>query len=206
MNSFLLGYTALWVLYCAFAAGIAIRERASLSAELRTYLRFLCVPWKLAVFAPALLFVTFAGRFTNDETWDIATGGVMSILTFLTAPWVVGVLYQVVKGKRTPKCAIVAIALCLFSCSWFYDSYLFLRDGHYTSRWLGNLMLSPFLYALGGLLWNLEAKGAWPTLSFLRPDWPAPSPDRRFAPLLIVAFLLIISAGVILVSFVSWHW
>jgi hypothetical protein len=32
------------------------------------------VPWKLRLFVPALLFVTFAGRFTNDETWDVVTG------------------------------------------------------------------------------------------------------------------------------------
>jgi len=205
MNSFFVGYTACWMLFCALAVAIALKERKSLAAEWPQYLRFLCVPWKLIVFVPAFLFVTFAGHFTDDETWDVVTGGVMSFLTFLTAPWAIGVIYQVRRGKRALYFIVIAVALCLFSTSWFYDFYLFLRDGHYTSRWLGNLMLSPFMYLMAALLWNLEAKGAWPTLSFLRPDWPEPPIDRRFAPLFIVALPLVASAGVALVCFVGWH-
>lgn len=33
-----------------------------------------------------ILFVTFAGRYTNDETWGPVTGSGMAILTFQTAP------------------------------------------------------------------------------------------------------------------------
>jgi hypothetical protein len=45
--------------------------------EWREYLSFHGVPWKLCLFVPALLFVTFAGRYTNDETWDLVTGSGM---------------------------------------------------------------------------------------------------------------------------------
>ena len=206
MNSFFASYTIAWMLFCTLAIGIALKERNTLASQWKPYLQFLGVRWKLIVFAAAFLFVTFAGHFTNDETWDIITGGVMSLLTFLTAPWALGTLYQIIRGKRAWYFIIIAIALCLFSTSWFYDIYLFLRDGHYTSRWLGNLMLSPFLYLFAGLLWNLEAKGHWPTFSFLRDDWPAPPSDRRFGPLFIVALPLISCAGVELIAFVRWHW
>ena len=206
MNAFFLTYTVLWISFCAIASCIALRERKTLAAEWNDYRKFLTVRWKLIVFIPALLFVSFAGHFTNDETWDIVTGGVMSILTFLTAPWCIGTIYQCLRGRKSWQYAIIAIALCFFSTSWFYDSYLFIRDGHYTARWLGNLMLSPVLYLMAGLLWNLEAQGVWPTLSFFRQSWPEPPADGRFGPLFIVALPLIASGGVALIAFVRWHW
>jgi hypothetical protein len=199
-------YTVCWVTLCLLAVAVLLKDRQHLQTEWRDYLRFLCMPWKLAIFVPALIFVTFAGPFTDDETWDIVTGGGMSLLTFVTAPLCVGLVYQVLKGKKPPQYLIVAIALCLFSSSWYYDAYLYLRDGHYTSRWLGNLMLSPIMYVCGGLLWNLEAKNHFfATFSFLRQDWPAPPVNRSFRPLLPIAITLVMFVGSMLVSYVRWH-
>jgi hypothetical protein len=158
ISPFFANYMAMWTAVCLVAAAILVWDRRRLVPEWRGYLRFLAVPWKLCLFVPALLFVTFAGRFTNDETWDVVTGAGMAILTFLTAPWAIGLIYQVLVGRRPVRYLIVAIALLLFSSSWFYDGYLLWRDGVYTRRWLGNLMLSPFIYLAAGLLWNLESK------------------------------------------------
>jgi hypothetical protein len=157
-SPFFVTYIAIWASFCLVAVGILVWDRKRLLPEWREYLRFLSVPWKLWLFVPALLFVTFAGRYTNDETWDWVTGSGMAILTFLTAPWVVGLMYQVLTRRRPWRYVIVAPALLLFSSSWFYDGYLLWRDGVYTSRWAGNLMLSPLIYVAAGLLWNLEAK------------------------------------------------
>jgi hypothetical protein len=160
----------------------------------------------LGIFVPALVLVTFAGRFTDDESWDVVTGSGMSILTFLTAPWSLGLCYQILKGKRSWRYVVVAVALCLFSSSWFYDGYLLWRDGRYTPRWWSNLLLSPIIYASAGLLWNLEAKPAGGVrLSFARSDWPQPPLDRRFRPLLPVALPLILLAAFVLVAFVGWR-
>ena len=168
-------YTVLWSSTCLAALIVLVRDWPGLASEWREYRRFLWMPWKLALFIPALLFVSFAGHFTNDPTWDVVTGSGMSILTFVTAPWALGVLYQALHGKKPPRYFFIAIVLCLFSASWFYDGYLFLRDGHYTSRWLGNLILSPMTYVFAGLLWNLEVKNRFfCSLSFLRDDWPTP--------------------------------
>jgi hypothetical protein len=202
----MLVYTVCWVCFCLVAVGILLADRKRLGPELRQYVRFLCVPWKLFIFIPALLFVTFAGHFTDDETWDIVSGGMMSILTYATAPYSVGLAYQVLRGKRPPQYLIVAIALCLFSSSWCYDAYLYLRDGHYTARWLGNLMLSPIMYTAGGLLWNLEPKnGLFASFSFLRPNWPEPAADNSFRALLPIAMTLIALVGSMLISYVRWH-
>ena len=208
---FFVKYLATWVAFCLIAVCILVWDRKRLLPEWREYWRFLCVPWKLWLFMPALLFVSFAGRFTNDETWDVVTGSGMAILTFLTAPWSIGLIYQVLVGQRPLRYLIVAIALLLFSSSWFYDGYLLWRDGAYTSRWAGNLMLSPFIYVAAGMSWNLEAKenrgfldGGGFRLSFVRADWPSRPVDTGFGPLVLVSIPFIVIAAFVLVAFVGW--
>ena len=175
---FFVRYVACWVVFCFLAVGIVVGDRRELSLELHKYLSFLCVPWKIGLFVPALLFVTFAGRYTDDETWDVVTGAGMSILTFLTAPWAVGLFFQVLTAHRHWRYLLVGAALLLFSSSWFYD----------------------------GLLWNLEAKDRFGfRFSFVRADWPSPPTDTRFLPLLLVSIPLILIAAFVLVGFVGWR-
>jgi hypothetical protein len=211
ISSFSVRYIAIWASFCLVAVFILVWDRKRVVPEWREYLRFLAVPWKLWLFVPAFLFVTFAGRHTNDETWDFGTGSGMGILTFLTAPWAVGLIYQVSVGRRPVRYFVVALALLLFSSSWFYDGYLLWRDGAYTSRWAGNLMLSPWIYVSAGLLWNLEAKpkagfheDSGFRLSFVRDDWPRRPVDTRFGPLVLVSIPFIVIAAFVLVAFVGW--
>ena len=212
ISPFFVKYTAIWTSFCLVALLILAWDRKRLLPEWREYWRFLCVPWKVCLFVPAFFFVTFAGRLTDDETWDWVTGSGMAILTFLTAPWVVGLIYLVFVGRRPARYLVVALALLLFSSSWFYDGYLLWRDGAYTGRWLGNLVLSPFIYMAAGLLWNLEAKprvgfhdDSGFQLSFVREDWPSPPVDTRFGPILFVSIPLILIAAFVLVAFVNWQ-
>jgi len=193
------------VAFCLVAGAILLRDRKVLLPEFGDYFHFLSVPWKLGVFVPAALFVSFAGRFTDDETWDVVTGSGMSILTFLTAPWSIGLFYQVFTRQRPRRYLIVASALLLFSSSWFYDGYLLWRDGSYTQRWFGNLIASSTLYVAAGLFWNLEAwPGAGYRLSFGRPNWPKPPADTRFRPLILIAIPLVLIAAFLLVGLVGW--
>jgi len=211
ISPFFVKYLAIWASFCLVAVFILILDRKRLFLESREYLSSLCVPWKLCLFVPALIFVTFAGRYTNDETWDLVTGSGMAILTFLTAPWAIGLIYQVFVGRRPVRYLVVALALLLFSSSWFYDGYLLLRDGAYTGRWAGNLMLSPFIYVAAGMLWNLEAKeredfgaGSGFRMSFVRADWPKRPVDTRFGPLVMISIPFIVIAAFVLVAFVGW--
>lgn len=201
----LMWYLLGWVAFCLGALAILVRDRARVCGELPRYGQFLVMSWKLVVFVPALLFVTFAGRFTDDETWDVVSGGGMSLLTFLTAPACIGWIYQVFVGRRPLRYLWVAAGVLLFSSSWFYDGYLLLRDGHYTTRWWSNLMLSPVLYGTAGLLWNLEAGGPRGVrLGFQRPDWPSRPADTRVFPIFFAAIPLVLMAVFILVAFVRW--
>lgn len=200
MTPFLARYVLGWLSFCLLALGLATRLELDLAAELR----FLLVPWKLAVFLPAIAFVTFAGRFTDDETWDVVTGFGMSALTFLSSAWAVGTLWKVLTGERPWFAALVALAACLFASSWFYDGYLLLRDGAYTHRWLGNLRLSPIIYGCAGLLMNLEARGRGVGLAFTRPDWPALRSEQVSLPMAAAGVPLVALAAFVLVAFVRW--
>jgi hypothetical protein len=209
---FFVKYTVIWASFCLAALSILVWDWKRLLPEWREYWRFLCVPWKLCLFAPAFIFVTLAGRYTNDETWDFVTGSGMSLLTFLTAPWSIGLVYQVMIGRRPLRYLVVALALLFFSSSWFYDSYLLWRDGAYTRRWLGNLMLSPIIYLAAGMLWNLEAKDSWKLrdhwdfrFSFVRPDWPNRPVDTRFSPVILASIPFILIAAFVIVAFVGWN-
>jgi hypothetical protein len=212
LSSFFVIYLTCWISFCIIALCILCIERKRLARELRIYFGFLCMPWKLWIFAPAFLFVSFAGPYTNDETWDFVTGSGMSILTYITAPWSVGLIYQVAVGKRPLRYLVVAIALLLFSSSWFYDAYLVWRDQAYTHRWAGNLMLSPIIYVAAGLLWNLEAKPQmsfsdrfdW-RFSFVRSDWPIRPSNTQFMPLIKAMIPLIFIAMFVLIAFVRWR-
>jgi hypothetical protein len=205
MTPFLVAYVALWSAACVVAALLAWRTVRVPWADARA---FLLVPWKVALFAPAILFVTFAGHFTDDETWDVVSGGGMSVLTVGTAWWSIGTAARVVRRQRPVRELFVALVVMLFASSWFYDGYLLLRDGAYTSRWLGNLMLSPTIYLCAGLLSNLELDARRKlAFAFTREDWPRPLPTARAIgwPLVLASVPLVVIAAWFLVGFVGWH-
>ena len=68
-SPFFVKYIAIWASFCLIAVFILVWDRKRLVPEWREYLSFLFVPWKLWLFVPAFLFVTFAGRYTNHDTW-----------------------------------------------------------------------------------------------------------------------------------------
>jgi hypothetical protein len=201
MDDFLVKYFVAWVACSALGVALFVKD---IRLSWRDEARFLLVPWKVALFGPAVVFVTFAGRYTDDETWDVTCGGGMAVLTVLTSGWSVGTVVKGCRGERPPSHLVVALIVALFSSSWFYDGYLLWRDGAYTHRWLGNLTLSPVIYACAGVVMNLEATSRGVGFAFLRRDWPR-SPLARVSPGLAAAVLpLVLVAAYVLVAFVGW--
>jgi hypothetical protein len=126
----------------------------------------------------------------------------MSILTFLSAPYAIGVLVR--SFKRHHSLAEVGFALCLwlFSASWSYDLYLYLRDGNYPVTWLANLELSSVLYVLAGLLWNLEwREGLGTRFAFQTENWPRETDSSKIRKAAWIAIPIMLIAAAILVSF-----
>jgi len=205
MNLFFYLYMSAWLFACGVAVGIVSRNPTKYGFN-RLYLSFITVPWKLVVFVPSFLFVTFAGQFSFDDTWDVVNGAGMSALTFATAPWAVGMLYKASQSAASKHQIFVAIVAMMFSSSWFYDGWLVMRDGYYPSTWLPNLLLSPVLYIAAGLLWNLEVdENGKASFSFFRQNWPEISSNRLNRALLMKAVPSIAIAAFILLFSVRWQ-
>src|SRR5262245_22819565 len=87
-------YTAIWISFLAL--GLVQFSRTAQKQVLlqKDYYRFLFQPWKVITFLISGTTITFIGPWTTDPTWDWVDGGVMSLLTYLTAPWAVGALYR----------------------------------------------------------------------------------------------------------------
>lgn len=191
--------------------GLILAHWRVLVQELRIYVRFLLIPWKLAFFIPAFVFLSLAGPYTNDPTWDMVTGGGMALLTYLCAPWSLGVLAQCTSNSNANLTwwrVWLAVFALFFSSSWFYDGYLLWRDGFYTTRWSSNLVISSCIYMSAGLFWNLEVEDHHDLsrryFAFEREDWPAPHSTSKILPPLrhLLPLLLIAIFGI--TGFVMW--
>jgi len=155
-------YIGCWLFACTVAVVLAVRARPRLVLLQTAYFRWLFQPWKLATFAVALAGMVLIAPYAGDPTWDYVTGGTQSVLTFLSAPWSVGTIYRRLRARahhlQPPSNVELYCAICgwMFSVSWFYDGYLYLRDGRYVWIWLENLLASSGLYALAGMLWSVH--------------------------------------------------
>lgn len=190
MNIFFKIYTLLWILMCLGALLICIRNRESFVFFHKKYWLFLFKPWKLITITIACLFMTLIAPYSGDYTWDYIDGSVMSLLTCFTAPWSVGILYRFWKKRKISfKQVFVTLCFWMFSISWFYDIYMYLRDNVYPPTWYSNIPLSSICYICAGLLWSLDwkkEKGVF--MSFDEDDWPNISKGRVF-PKVFVAML-----------------
>jgi hypothetical protein len=198
MEPFFKFYLAAWVTACVTALALVWRNPASFTITGRAYRRFLFVPWKLATFAVAAVGLTVVAPWTGDPTWDYVDAAFMSVLTFLTAPWVVGVLYLAARRKLPLVQLYVAFCLWMFSASWSYDLYLLLRDGKYTELWFVNIFASSILYLSAGLLWNLDwRKGRGATFAFQEKNWLVPSSGFNRIFWYAMPFMLIAALSVL---------
>lgn len=196
MNMFFYIYIALWASACFIAFVLYIRYRNSFAITCHRYWHFLLRPWKVVTFLIAATGLTLIAPYTGDPTWDYFDALFMSLLTYFTAPWAIGVIYKFIKRELPFKHAFVAFCVWLFSASWSYDLYILLRDGFYPITWFSNIFASSALYILAGLLWNLDwkrEKGMF--FSFMEKDWPVSSTHSVFPKILLLAlpFMILVT-------------
>lgn len=201
----------------ATAAMLKLRPRPTLFD--RAYWRWLFRPWKLVTFAIATTGMILVAPLSGDPTWDYATGGVQSVLTFLTAPWALGTFFRRARrgelGRAADRARITlpsrtetlcAACAWMVSVSWFYDAYLYFRDGRYVDIWAENLFASSALYLLAGLLWSIEADGArriW--FAFQIPAWPD-VPDVPFKRVAVLALVIMAFTTFLMAPFLVAAW
>jgi hypothetical protein len=202
MTTFFIFYTLSWSLACLAAICLMFRHRSVIALFQLQYWRFLIQKWKIVTFLMAAIGLTVIAPYTGDPTWDYVDASFMSVLTFATAPWAIGVLYRAIRGKAMVAQAYVAICTWMFSASWSYDLYLVLRDGFYPATWLPNLFASSVLYVSGGLLWNLEWKeGRGVIFGFMEPSWPEVTDSRVFSKILWFALPFMALAAAMIAAF-----
>ncbi|MEW6674322.1 MAG: hypothetical protein AB1427_21720 [Thermodesulfobacteriota bacterium] len=166
-------YILCWSAACLAALCLAIREWKAVALSRGEYWRFLFNPWRATTFAIASSGMIIIAPFTGDPTWDYVDAFFMSVLTYVTAPWAIGALYNVFKRKLKPSQAFIALCVWMFSASWSYDLYLVFRDGDYPLTWCSNIFASSVLYASAGLFWSLDwiqERGV--TFAFMESSWP----------------------------------
>lgn len=197
-------YIAAWSISLIFTVLWVILRGDRLCIFSQDYVKFILVSWKwiTAILATGLLIGL--APYANDPSWDRVDAAFMSVLTFLTAPWVVGTWGRNHRFKSPLAVRTLALLLGLFVSSWSYDLYLFLRDGQYPVTWLGNLLVGPLLYTGAGLFWNLawgEEKGIH--FSYLDSGWPATNRPTSFRKIVIPAVILMVLAGA---AFIPYLW
>lgn len=202
MPSSLLIYLCTWITACVAALIFIARDPSAYALTRRTYRGFLFAPWKVVTFLLAGGLVTFIAPYTDDPTWDRCNGFFMSALAYLTAPWVVGVLYRTARGMLPVRQVFPAVCIWLFSVSWSYDLYLFIRDGLYPETWLPNLFASSFLYLLAGLFWNLDWKeGRGVLFGFTEQQWPQKAAAGVAAKIFWYALPFMVIVAVLILKF-----
>jgi len=197
-------YMAGWGAALAAAVIVFVLKRKTILPTCPFYFQFLRMPWKVITFVIAATGMTVIAPYTGDPTWDYFDALFMSVLTFLTAPWAVGILYRAFRKQAGWGEAYIAACLWLFSASWSYDLYIVVRDGIYPPTWQANLVLSSILYLLAGMLWNLD----WTAerglhFAFMQDGWPAPNPNPVFTKLLWIGLPIMLFVTILILAFVE---
>ena len=189
-------YIICWSIACLAALLLFLKDRKSFALSRVEYWGFIFKPWRVTTFVIACSSMIVIAPYTGDPTWDFFDAFFMSVLTYLTAPWAIGALYNVVKRKLNSSQAFVALCLWMFSASWSYDLYLVLRDGDYPITWLSNIFASSVLYVSAGLFWSLDwIQGRGVTFAFLEDSWPYSSSEGSFSNIVWFAlpFMVLVS-------------
>lgn len=195
-------YLFSWIVFCFVNFYFLIKNPSEFTLTSTPYLKFLLRPWKIVTFIVATLGIILIAPYTGNPTWDYIDAALMSILTFVTAPWSIGTLYRGIKFKVVNKSEILAVCLWMFSASWSYDLYLLLRDGYYPYTWFSNIFASSILYVCAGLFWNLDWRmNRGVTFSFLEKNWFSIDNLFNFNRIVWVGLLFMILVFVIIISF-----
>ena len=174
-------YVAGYVTLIAIGLACLYVQRKRLALFSASYRQFLGQPWRLVTFTVAGAGLVLVAPYTGDPTWDYVDAAMMSILTFLTAPWAVGTLYNALAGRARPVEIYLALILWMTTASWCYDLYILFLQGMYPATWAWNIAASSVLYASAGLMWSLDWRaGRGVVFAFREPGWPQARSEARF--------------------------
>ena len=191
-----------WGLACIIAIILMFKLRSEIELFQKSYWDALLQPWKIIIFLIAFVGIVAIAPYSRDPTWDYLNSIYMSILTYSSAPWVIGILFRTSITKINYQKTYIAICLWMFSISWSYDLYLVIRDGFYPVTWYANIFASSIFYISAGIMWNLEyIEDRGVILGFMDQNWPATiSSKNNFKKLFlyVLPFIIIVASMIIL--------
>ncbi|MEO7161838.1 MAG: hypothetical protein ABI041_02855 [Bdellovibrionia bacterium] len=123
------GYLVAWALFCCICILILGFEFKTMIQIYKVYFCFLFVPWKLVSFLISSVILIGVVPIMHDRSWDYIDASFMSVLTFLTSPWSIGVIFRSFKHNTPRNHVVLAVCIMCFSASWSYDLYNYIKDG-----------------------------------------------------------------------------
>ena len=200
-------YTIGWSLFSLGALILAIRRHRTILLCRRDYWLFLSQPWRLIIFAVALVGFIVLAPYAGDPTWDWVDATFMGLLTFTTAPYALGVMVRCFRDRCERWQLLPAAALWLLSASWIYDAYVWWRDGMYPCTWWSNLLVSSILYFAGGTFWSLTVRPErGVTFAFLEVRWFEPKKEKLTARMMLVILLGVALVLALMQPFLAEAW
>ena len=193
----------------ALALVVGWSHRASLGLCTSGYRAQLLAPWRLVLFAIALVTFALGAPYMGDPTWDAVDATFMSVGCYASAPWVTGVVFRSLGRARARRPGraetFVAAVAWIAVTSWSYDAYLVARDGLYPVTFRENAIASTILFVLGGLFFSV---GGHPVRGvifvFMDPRWPAWSGEPWTPRQALGAALLLLALMAPVVVFMAW--
>lgn len=138
----------------------------------RVYALELLRPWKLCTFGIALGYYVWGGiHYKWCPTWDVPVSFIMSVLTYLCAPWTVDNVYHIVKTRpaKWPLGLLLCFLVAYACASGSYELYNWWHLGSWPppTYWV-NLYYSLLMFFAAGMLWRFRGT-FMELLSGLRP-------------------------------------
>ena len=127
--------------------------------NMQKYLRELGRPWKLVSFFIGLGYYIRGALYYTCPTWDIPVSIIMSVLTYIFAPWTVNSIYHLIYYR--PRSWIPGLIGCLviiYVCaSGSYELYNLWHIGYWPppTYWV-NLYYSSLMFFAAGMLWRFQ--------------------------------------------------
>lgn len=127
--------------------------------DLKSYAKELLRPWKLVSFSMALGYYIWGAVRYQCPTWDIPVSIIMSVLTYVFAPWTVDAIYSLFRHR--PRNWGFGLLLCLaiiYVCaSGSYELYNLWNLGYWPppTYWV-NLYYSSLMFFAAGMLWRFQ--------------------------------------------------
>ena len=127
--------------------------------SVKKYFQELFRSWKVGTFVLALSYYVWGAFYYRLPTWDVPVSIIMSVLTYVFAPWVVNSVLYLFKNR--PKGWIVKVIICLvvtYGCaSGSYEIYhMFWGIGRHPPTYWVNLYYSTLIFLAAGIFWKFE--------------------------------------------------